>query len=131
MQKNIGQVEKGRSFSLLENGHFPAFPSIDWETMIKTRPGGNFRQAFCVFNVAETVDSLGGAGVDIDGIVAWPRKKSGSGWVRVVEGDFDSSKTDQKACLPQRRLTVRPRKFTGFEKEAGSSSNHYFYGANC
>lgn len=29
----------------------------------------NFRQAFCVFNVAETVDSLGGTGVDIDGIV--------------------------------------------------------------
>ena len=30
---------------------------------------GDFRKAFCVFNVQETVDSLGGTGVDIDGVV--------------------------------------------------------------
>lgn len=35
----------------------------------KVADARNFRQAFCVFNVAETVDSLGGTGVDIDGIV--------------------------------------------------------------
>ncbi|CAK9009884.1 Beta-adaptin-like protein C [Durusdinium trenchii] len=29
----------------------------------------NFRQAFCVFNVAETIDSLGGTGIDVDAIV--------------------------------------------------------------
>jgi len=28
-----------------------------------------FRQAFCVFNVAETVDSLGGTGIDVEAIV--------------------------------------------------------------
>ena len=29
----------------------------------------DFRQAFCVFNVAETVDSLGGTGIDVESIV--------------------------------------------------------------
>lgn len=29
----------------------------------------NFRQAFCVFNVVETMDSLGGTGIDVDAIV--------------------------------------------------------------
>ena len=34
---------------------------------------GDFRKAFCVFNVQETVDSLGGTGIDIDGLVPGPK----------------------------------------------------------
>ena len=29
----------------------------------------NFRQAFCVFNAVETVDSIGGTGIDIESLI--------------------------------------------------------------
>ena len=30
-----------------------------------------FGQAFCVFNVAETVESLGGTGIDVESMAPW------------------------------------------------------------
>ena len=42
-------------------------------------------EAFCVFNVAETVDSLGGTGIDVESMAPWDNKMIYS---PVVIGDW-------------------------------------------
>ena len=46
-------------------------------------------QAFCVFNVAETVDSLGGTGIDVESMALLPADRTSGDALKVlcVNGD--------------------------------------------
>lgn len=64
-EKLAGQARKEE----VEDIKWTALQKAEYWGGKKVQRARDFRQAFCVFNVQETVDSLGGTGIDIDGLV--------------------------------------------------------------
>lgn len=64
-EKLAGQARKAE----VEDIKWTAKQKAEYWGGSKVQQARDFRKAFCVFNVQETVDSLGGTGVDIDGVV--------------------------------------------------------------